>query len=426
MKKLIAISSLSLSLFAFNTGWEIGAGTGYIKTIKENSHNTHSIQNIKIGKYLPKNNLLRLDIEYLSHEKTHRESIDIEHDFKRKSSKLTPYLFTGIGNERNHNKHRSATIINLGIGSKYSLTKKINLFIEAKAAHKSSHNHQFTTLAGINYEVGNNTFDITDSDGDGVNDNIDKCPNTPKDIKVDIYGCPFDYDKDGVPNYLDKCPNTPEGVNVDKSGCPLDDDKDGVPNYWDECPNTPKGVAVQSNGCPVIKDSDSDGINDDIDKCPNTPKGVKVNLDGCPIDSDKDGIADYLDECPNTPKNVVVNSIGCPLTYNFNIYFKRNDNILNLRNIESIAKFAKFLKENPAYNARIEGYTDNQGSPEYNLKLSQKRAKAVYMALIKLGINPNRLSYQGYGEKNNIASNATEEGRKLNRRVIAKLFFNKE
>jgi hypothetical protein len=57
MKKLIAISSLSLSLFAFNTGWEIGAGTGYIKTIKENSHNTHSIHNIKIGKYLPKNNL---------------------------------------------------------------------------------------------------------------------------------------------------------------------------------------------------------------------------------------------------------------------------------------------------------------------------------------------------------------------------------
>jgi OOP family OmpA-OmpF porin len=426
MKKLITISLLSLSLFGLDKGWEVGIGTGYIQSNEDGKTNTHSIQNIKIGKYLPKNNLIRLDLEHSKYENVNRASINIEHDFNIKSSKLTPYILTGIGRERNSHKNKSSTVVDLGVGSKYSLTKKINLFAEGKAAHKTSNNKkQFTLLTGINYEFGNSDFDILDNDNDGVNNKLDKCPNTPKDIRVDMNGCPLDFDKDGIPNYKDKCPNTPKGVEVNENGCPIDSDKDGIPNYWDECPNTPKGVKVLSNGCPVIQDSDSDGINDDIDKCPNTPEGIKVDLDGCAIDSDKDGIADYLDECSNTPKNVVVNATGCPLTYNFNIHFKSNNNMLNLRNMESIVKFAKFLKDNPAYNARIEGYTDNQGSPTYNLELSQKRAKAVYTALIKLGINPNRLSYKGYGEENNIASNSTEEGRKLNRRVVAKLFFNK-
>jgi len=59
-----------------------------------------------------------------------------------------------------------------------------------------------------------------DSDGDGVPDALDKCPNTPAGVKVDKDGCPLDSDGDGVPDYLDKCPNTPAGVKVDKDGCP--------------------------------------------------------------------------------------------------------------------------------------------------------------------------------------------------------------
>jgi OOP family OmpA-OmpF porin len=60
---------------------------------------------------------------------------------------------------------------------------------------------------------------ILDSDGDGVPDNKDKCPNTPKSVKVDVFGCPLDADRDGVADYLDQCPNTPMGATVDARGC---------------------------------------------------------------------------------------------------------------------------------------------------------------------------------------------------------------
>lgn len=59
-----------------------------------------------------------------------------------------------------------------------------------------------------------------DSDGDGVSDDLDKCPDTPAGVAVDKDGCPKDSDGDGVPDYLDKCPNTPPGTKVDANGCP--------------------------------------------------------------------------------------------------------------------------------------------------------------------------------------------------------------
>jgi OmpA-OmpF porin, OOP family len=58
-----------------------------------------------------------------------------------------------------------------------------------------------------------------DSDGDGVTDDMDRCPDTPKGVVVDDKGCPLDTDGDGVPDYLDKCPNTPKGATVDARGC---------------------------------------------------------------------------------------------------------------------------------------------------------------------------------------------------------------
>ncbi|MGH8430644.1 MAG: thrombospondin type 3 repeat-containing protein, partial [Solimonas sp.] len=94
---------------------------------------------------------------------------------------------------------------------------------------------------------------------------------------------PNDSDGDGVPDHLDKCPNTPPGVSVYSDGCPTDLDGDGVPDYLDKCPGTPKGTVVNASGCPA--DSDGDGVPDELDKCPNTPRGVMVGPDGCPIDS---------------------------------------------------------------------------------------------------------------------------------------------
>ena len=142
-----------------------------------------------------------------------------------------------------------------------------------------------------------------DEDGDGIPDYIDECPGTPESAfgLVDDKGCPFDSDNDGVPDYLDRCPDTPSGLPVDSVGCPLDGDKDGVPDYRDKCPGTPLGVVVDENGCSL--DSDGDGVNDVDDMCPGTPVEAYGTIDqhGCPIDSDNDGVPDYLDRCPETP-----------------------------------------------------------------------------------------------------------------------------
>ncbi|GAB6073577.1 OmpA family protein [Nautilia lithotrophica] len=174
---------------------------------------------------------------------------------------------------------------------------------------------------------------------------------------------------------------------------------------------------------PVVTDSDHDGVPNSIDKCPNTPSGVKVDKNGCPLDSDHDGIPDFMDKCPDTPSGIKVNKYGCPVSFNFEIEFDLNSAVIKPEYMPKIKKFAEFLKENPAYKAQIQGYTDNTGNKIYNIVLSQKRAKAVYEALINLGIDKNRLSWEGFGDANPIAPNTTPEGRAKNRRVIAKLYF---
>ncbi len=62
-----------------------------------------------------------------------------------------------------------------------------------------------------------------------------------------------DADRDGVSDDYDLCPRTPRGVRVDREGCPLDTDNDSIPDYEDKCPNTPPGEVVNSQGCPVLK-----------------------------------------------------------------------------------------------------------------------------------------------------------------------------
>lgn len=137
-------------------------------------------------------------------------------------------------------------------------------------------------------------FGETDSDGDGVWDSDDACPNTPEGVKVDLTGCPLDTDKDGVADYQDKCKETPAGIKVDESGCPIDTDDDGIPDYMDNCPDSPRGVPVDNMGC--IKDSDEDSVPDYKDSCPDTPAGVGVDTKGCPEDLNRNGIADYLEK----------------------------------------------------------------------------------------------------------------------------------
>jgi outer membrane protein OmpA-like peptidoglycan-associated protein len=83
----------------------------------------------------------------------------------------------------------------------------------------------------------------------------------------------------------------------------------------------------------------------------------------------------------------------------------------------SIQQIASFLEDHPDRRVQIEGFTDSQGTDDYNLELSQKRADAVAMAIIQRGIAAQRVSALGYGEQFPKASNTSAGSRQLNRRV---------
>ena len=166
---------------------------------------------------------------------------------------------------------------------------------------------------------------VQDSDGDGVNDDLDTCANTPAGDTVDANGCslPIDSDNDGVNDDIDQCANTPAGDTVDANGCslPVDNDSDGVNDDLDQCANTPAGDTVDANGCSLPVDSDNDGVNDDLDQCANTPAGDTVDANGCslPVDSDNDGVNDDVDICPNTPADKTVDAQGCEVQTGGNV-----------------------------------------------------------------------------------------------------------
>lgn len=198
---------------------------------------------------------------------------------------------------------------------------------------------------------------------------------------------------------------------------PKDSDGDGVIDDLDKCPDTPKGVKVDAKGCPL--DSDGDGVPDYLDQCPDTPKGVKVDAKGCPLDSDGDGVPDYLDKCPGTPKGIIVDDKGCELKLTLRINFDSDKSDIKPEFKDEVAKAAAFVRENSqAPFILLVGHTDSQGSDEYNQKLSERRAEAVRQALIKdHGLDADKLKARGYGEAQPIADNATAEGRYENRRV---------
>lgn len=100
-----------------------------------------------------------------------------------------------------------------------------------------------------------------------------------------------------------------------------------------------------------------------------------------------------------------------------NIYFAFNSADILANSHKVLDEFIVFLNDHPTLQIGIEGHTDNVGSDEFNLILSENRAKAVYNYLVNNGIDANRLQYKGFGESSPIATNETEEGRAMNRRT---------
>lgn len=100
-----------------------------------------------------------------------------------------------------------------------------------------------------------------------------------------------------------------------------------------------------------------------------------------------------------------------------NVFFNYNESSIREQSRNEIERLALMMFKNPSLKIEISGHTDSKGTDEYNQKLSEARAKAVVDYLIMLDVEPERLTYKGYGKNRPVASNDTEEGRALNRRT---------
>ena len=251
---------------------------------------------------------------------------------------------------------------------------------------------------------------IPDTDGDGINDEKDKCPEKAGTAKY--AGCPVpDTDGDGINDETDKCPAVAGTAKY--AGCPIPDtDNDGINDENDKCPSV-AGIE-KYNGCP-IPDTDGDGVNDEVDKCPSVAGAP--NYAGCPIpDTDGDGVKDDLDRCPKTAGMAAYK--GCP---DLTLYYKRDEASLSAEDKANLDRVVTFLQKNPDINISIEGHTSTVGDAAYNQTLSEKRANASMAYLVSKGISASRMTAAGFGEKYPIGDNSTEAGRAKSRRTEIKI-----
>jgi OOP family OmpA-OmpF porin len=223
---------------------------------------------------------------------------------------------------------------------------------------------------------------------------------------------PVDTDGDGIPDVRDGCPNEPELINAidDDDGCPeLDSDGDGLLGSRDGCPEEAedRDGYQDGDGCPD-RDNDGDGIEDTADKCPNEAELVNgfQDADGCP------------DEVPDEVKGFT----GVIAGINFRIGSAEIRPESHGRLNQAVDLFRRY----PDIRIEIAGHTDNRGGDAINLALSQRRAESVKGYLVDAGIDTSRLTVVGYGPNRPIADNDTRAGRAQNRRIEFRLISGSE
>jgi outer membrane protein OmpA-like peptidoglycan-associated protein len=304
-----------------------------------------------------------------------------------------------------------AATANGGLGFNIWFNDNLGLNVESKYKHTfdSKIVQHFQHSVGFIFKFGG-----TDTDGDGVYDKDDACP--------DVFGlaafngCP-DTDSDGVVDSKDDCP-TVAGLAA-LNGCP-DADADGIADKDDACPNE-KGTKA-NKGCP---DTDGDGVVDKDDACP-TVAGPADNK-GCPWpDTDSDGVTDNVDKCPTVVGPA--SNYGCPVAptvevmatlneYARTILFDTGKATFHNESIDILKSMTAIFKDYPQADFVIAGHTDSVGSDKSNQLLSERRSAAVRDYLISNGINAERLTTVGFGESKPIDTNKTAAGRHNNRRT---------
>ena len=256
---------------------------------------------------------------------------------------------------------------------------------------------------------------VGDTDGDGYLDDEDECPTEPEDLDgfEDEDGCPDpDNDKDGILDVDDRCPNVPEDFDgvEDEDGCPEgtdgDRDGDGIPDSEDECPDEPEDIDgfEDEDGCPD-PDNDKDGILDVDDKCPNDPE----TYNGF---EDEDG-------CPDKGRVIVE---GSDILILDKILFATNSAEILPESYPIIRAVVATLKHHPEFKmVEVAGHADERASDAHNLRLTKARAAAVVDALVKQGIERDRLVSQGYGEYCPVDDRSNADAWEKNRRVEFKV-----
>jgi outer membrane protein OmpA-like peptidoglycan-associated protein len=114
-------------------------------------------------------------------------------------------------------------------------------------------------------------------------------------------------------------------------------------------------------------------------------------------------------QAKQTPRGTVV-TLG-------DVLFQIDRAELTPNGLRNVQELGNYLQQNPNSQVVVEGFTDNTGTTDHNLRLSQARADSVRSALVGMGVSPTRITTHGFGKDYPVASNASPDSRTLNRRV---------
>lgn len=292
-------------------------------------------------------------------------------DFKTHQNKISDnsLIFSyGYGEFGQENKKTTETVVPLGLGLKYKISKHFDLGVEATINNLNSDKLDARVVTGsAKDKYGYTALTLTYKIG--------------KNDKSLEWVTPSDMESDDLAPIFAKI-----NKRIDSLGQKLNDLDARVTKVE-------KDLTSHLNP-PIESDDDGDGVPNSKDLEPGTPKGTLVNFQGITI-----------------PKATTTASTAQPI---FSIFFDVNSSVITDANKEKVAAAAKMLKDDPNLKFDLVGHADKTGGAVYNDLLSKRRSQAVYDLLTKsFGIDGSRLAVDGKGFNEPLATDILS----INRRV---------